>query len=130
MTRSTEECDRVANELRGYALVMEHDTITLGMLDFAAVALRDVARERDAAIAAMVKEREAYLCMSEQIAQYETRYRALRAAHERLREALTEIARGTGPFSRDRLTHAENCIEAMKQLALDALAPGAGTGEK
>jgi hypothetical protein len=33
------------------------------------------------------------------------------------REALLEIAKGEGPFSRDPLTHAENTIEAMKELA-------------
>lgn len=47
------------------------------------------------------------------------------AAHEgqitRYREALTEIAEGKGPFSRDPLTHASNTIDAMKELARQAL---------
>jgi hypothetical protein len=42
----------------------------------------------------------------------------------RMRTALTEISKGEGAFSRDQLTHATNCIESMKQLALDALANG------
>ena len=37
-------------------------------------------------------------------------------------EALEEISLGKGPFSRDQLTHAENCVEAMKGLAVKALA--------
>jgi hypothetical protein len=40
---------------------------------------------------------------------------------ERMRAALEEISRGEGPFSRDPLTHATNCIENMKQIARDAL---------
>ena len=39
-----------------------------------------------------------------------------------MREALAEIAQGRGAYSRDQLTHAENCIEAMKALARAALA--------
>ena len=48
---------------------------------------------------------------------------ALLADIERKDEALREIAQGSGPFSRDRLTHAENTIESMKELARAALAP-------
>jgi len=40
---------------------------------------------------------------------------------QRLREALKEISKGEGAYSRDRLTHAENTIRAMKDLARDAL---------
>lgn len=40
----------------------------------------------------------------------------------RLRSYMTEIAKGEGPFSRDQLTHAYNTINAVKQLATDALA--------
>lgn len=40
----------------------------------------------------------------------------------RLAEALTKIAEGAGPYSRDPLTHAENCIEAMKETARALLA--------
>lgn len=36
--------------------------------------------------------------------------------------AFQEIQRGEGPFSTDQLTHAGNTIEAMKQLAINALA--------
>ena len=36
--------------------------------------------------------------------------------------ALRGIRLGAGPFSRDPLTHAENCLEAMKKEAQDALA--------
>ena len=35
---------------------------------------------------------------------------------------LHEIARGAGPYSRDPLEHATNTIEAMKQLAKNAIA--------
>lgn len=37
-------------------------------------------------------------------------------------EALEQIAKGEGRFSRDHLTHAENTIEDMKALAEQALA--------
>ena len=40
---------------------------------------------------------------------------------ETLRDALGKIAEGRAPFSRDRLTHAENCIEMMQKTANDAL---------
>lgn len=36
--------------------------------------------------------------------------------------ALKEIALGSGPFARDRLQHAENTIEYMKELARAVLA--------
>lgn len=38
-----------------------------------------------------------------------------------LREALVDIALGEGPFSRDSLTHAGNCIENMKAIARAAI---------
>jgi len=41
---------------------------------------------------------------------------------KRLVEALKEISRGAGRYSHDSLTHADNCIEDMKELALTALA--------
>lgn len=44
------------------------------------------------------------------------------AAAPAMLEALKEISKGQGPFSRDQLTHADNCIDAMKALALDAIA--------
>lgn len=40
-----------------------------------------------------------------------------------LEDALTEIAKGEGAFSRDRLQHAGNCIENMKAVARAALNP-------
>ena len=40
---------------------------------------------------------------------------------DRLRAALTEISKGEGAFSRLPIEHAQNCIENMKQIALDAL---------
>ena len=43
-------------------------------------------------------------------------------AYPALVAALLEISKGEGPYSRDPLTHASNTIEAMKQLAQDALA--------
>jgi hypothetical protein len=36
-------------------------------------------------------------------------------------EALREIAKGAGPYSRDPLEHARSTIEAMKSLAKEAL---------
>ena len=39
-----------------------------------------------------------------------------------LREALRQITERKGAFSLDRLTHAENTIEAMAGIAEDALA--------
>ncbi len=47
-------------------------------------------------------------------------------AHEALVRALEEIAEGAGPFSRDPLTHAENCIDDMKERARAALALARG----
>ena len=48
------------------------------------------------------------------------------AAAPDLLEALREIAKGEGPFSTDRLTHAENCIEAMQEIARVAIAKAEG----
>lgn len=38
-----------------------------------------------------------------------------------MRAALREITRGAGPYNRDPLTHADNCIESMKSIAVGAL---------
>ena len=46
---------------------------------------------------------------------------AARGEVERLREALIEISVGAGPFSRNQLTFAGNCIHAMKNIAREAL---------
>lgn len=43
------------------------------------------------------------------------------AQYVRLYEALCHIAKAEGRFSTDPLTHAENTIEDMRQLAKDAL---------
>ena len=45
----------------------------------------------------------------------------LQAEVARLRAALAEVAKGEGPFSRDRFTHAANCVENMKSIAEKAL---------
>lgn len=45
----------------------------------------------------------------------------LRDENERLREALKEISKGEGPFSRDPLEHAGNVIDSMKNIATEAL---------
>ena len=42
-----------------------------------------------------------------------------------LRDALREIEKGEGAYSRDPLTHAENCIESMRRIARNALASSA-----
>lgn len=43
-----------------------------------------------------------------------------------LKEALEEIAKGEGPFSRDPLTHASNTIDSMVAIAVTALAKAGG----
>jgi predicted nucleic acid-binding Zn-ribbon protein len=45
----------------------------------------------------------------------------LRDRIEELKSALSEIAEGRGPFSRDPLEHADNCIEDMKRIATEAI---------
>ena len=45
----------------------------------------------------------------------------LEAENKRLRDALKEIAKGEGAFSRDRLEHATNVIENAIDLAKQAL---------
>lgn len=39
----------------------------------------------------------------------------------RARDAFTKISKGMGPFSLDRLEHAENTIEAMRTEALEEI---------
>lgn len=46
---------------------------------------------------------------------------AIREERAQLLEALKEIARGEGAFSRDPLEHAENCIEHAKAIAKSAI---------
>jgi hypothetical protein len=45
----------------------------------------------------------------------------LHESAKKMHEALLEITEGAGPYSRDRLEHAANCIEYMKSIALKAL---------
>uniref|UniRef100_A0A6M3KHQ7 Uncharacterized protein n=1 Tax=viral metagenome TaxID=1070528 RepID=A0A6M3KHQ7_9ZZZZ len=45
----------------------------------------------------------------------------LKIENAKLKMALIEISKAEGPYSRDPLTHAGNCIEAMKNLAIEAL---------
>lgn len=52
----------------------------------------------------------------------EAHVRELASVPDALVKALEEIAEGKGAFSRDPFQHAKNCIEDMKQIALDALA--------
>ena len=53
---------------------------------------------------------------------YERQLAALAADNERLRTALRQITKCEGPYARDKLTHAGNVIEAMQNVAWDALA--------
>lgn len=46
----------------------------------------------------------------------------LMAAAPDMLKALETISQATGPYSLDHLKHAENCIEAMTQTALEAIA--------
>lgn len=63
-------------------------------------------------IAAVVN---AYPVLRSHIAELEAKVR-------RYEDALNEIKLGEGPYNRDPLTHADNCIQAMKTLAEAALA--------
>ena len=47
----------------------------------------------------------------------------LKTEVDKYHAALTEIQKGEGPFSVDHLTHASNTIDAMKELATDAIKP-------
>ncbi len=67
---------------------------------------------------ALARERDEILTVNARYVAIEREYIAERDA---LREALKEIARGEGAFSRDHLKHAENCIENMKVIAKQAL---------
>ena len=46
-----------------------------------------------------------------------------RLRYRTMRRALEEVVEGRGPYSRDRLTHATNVIEAMQETARAALNP-------
>lgn len=45
----------------------------------------------------------------------------LRKENEQLRAALKEITEGKGAYSVDPFTHATNCLEDMKAIAISAL---------
>lgn len=45
----------------------------------------------------------------------------LLAENKKLKEALLEISKGEGAYDMDRLKHASNTIETMKQIAITAL---------
>ena len=57
-------------------------------------------------------------------ARLRARVTELEAVHAQIQDILTEIARGAGAFSHDPLEHAANCIEAMKELAKEAIQAG------
>jgi len=74
--------------------------------------------------------------LRDQIRHYEAEYKKLRAALdeerakvEKPREALEQISRAEGAFSRDPLTHAENVIHDAVDTALSALAALEATDE-
>jgi len=137
-TRSTEECERVANELRGYALIVEHDEITRGMLANASELVRDLARERDALLAeceeawstnAYNREDLATLKQQHQIEHVELVN--LRAAHERLTGAAERVWLSRTVYTaNDADESGKNDVCLVNGGALldlgDALAPGAG----
>jgi len=60
--------------------------------------------------------------LSRQLQDAERKDRDLCQKNGQLLMALHEIEKGAGPYSRDPLEHASNTIEAMKQLARDAVA--------
>lgn len=49
------------------------------------------------------------------------RIKKLESKTEMYRKALEQIQEGRGPFSNDQLEFASNTIEAMKELAMEAL---------
>ena len=55
---------------------------------------------------------------------------ALIAAAPDMLEALQQIAEGAGRYSKDPLTHAENCIEDMQAIARAAIAKATNYKEK
>ena len=52
---------------------------------------------------------------------YEAKIESLRTRLALAEEALKKISKGEGRFSMDRLMHAENTIEDMKEIAQQAL---------
>jgi len=53
-------------------------------------------------------------------------YCPMHAAAPQLQAALEKISLGEGRFHRDRLQHAINCIEDMREIAKQALAAAKG----
>jgi len=68
------------------------------------------------------KERDDIMYTKAHIAFLRDRVETREARVTELEEALVEIALAEGPFDRDALTHAGNVIEAMADIARDALA--------
>ena len=78
--------------------------------------------ERIRPLAARVAEAErAMLAMAAVVEHATGTVTRLHRQRDALAEALREISKGAGPFDRDPLKHAENCIDDMKALAKDAL---------
>jgi hypothetical protein len=82
----------------------------------AAITERDRLREEIGSLMAAVENGHFCVNVSEHI-----EVLGLRSERNRLREALKEIQKGDGAFSRDPLTHASNCIDNMKAIARKAL---------
>ena len=55
--------------------------------------------------------------------------KALRLELRQVKEALLQISKGEGPFSRDQLQHCSNTVETMKEIARNALADHAAGGK-
>jgi hypothetical protein len=65
--------------------------------------------------------------MNDQINEQGAELDTLRAEHAEMLAGLKEIAKGEGRFSCDPLTHADNCIEDMKGIAVALIARVEGT---
>lgn len=66
--------------------------------------------------------REERLAYGKNIVQCVNSHDALVKQRDALLDALEEISKGEGPYSNDRLDHAENTIESMIQIAEAAIA--------
>ena len=59
---------------------------------------------------------------------WQEKYDAIKQQNAELLAALREIAKMEGPYSRDPLTHAENVIENLTNIANKAIAKAEGEG--
>ncbi len=85
--------------------------------------MSEIDEERASGAEAALKEAYTDLGVAARaIVALEDNIQVLLSKNAALLEALKEIAKGEGPFSRDQLTHAQNCIEYMKEQALAAIA--------